>query len=87
MDAIEYKKVLVNNKVIKSESSAMSSLTLTTFLLAAVEDRCQCVRDPGDNDQHGDLQIRCGGCPAGETHRKSKSIINKPKPHFIIVHS
>ena len=36
----------------------MSSLTLTTFLLAVVEDRCQCVGDSGDDDQHGDLQIR-----------------------------
>ena len=45
----------------------MSSLTLTTFPLAVVEDRCQCVGDSGDDDQHGDLQIRCRGCPAGET--------------------
>lgn len=45
----------------------MSSLTLTTFPLAVVEDRCQCVGDSGDDDQHGDLQIRCRGSPAGET--------------------
>ena len=51
----------------------MSSLTLTTFLLAVVEDRCQCVGDSGDDDQHGDLQIRCRGCPAGENRLKCKS--------------
>ena len=52
----------------------MSSLTLTTFLLAVVEDRCQCVGDSGDDDQHGDLQIRCRGCPAGENRLKCKSM-------------
>ena len=49
----------------------MSSLTLTTFLLAVVEDRCHCV---GDDDQHGDLQIRCRGSPPGENRHKCKSM-------------